>query len=512
VSAERDAEVPALAVRGVTKWFGGLPALQDVSLELLPGRIHALVGENGAGKSTLIKIAAGIHRPDEGTVELVGDPVSVASPAQAHRLGISVVHQEPALFPDLDVAENVLIGREPRTRWGGIDRRKMYETTEGLVAQLGHKIDGHASAASMAVADRQLLQIARALATNARVLILDEPTASLSPGEVARLFRIARTLKERGVAILFVTHRLDEVFELADSVTVLRNGRFVSAGPIEHYDTTRLIRDMIGGALEELYPDDQQAPLGPTALEVRNLTRAPRFYDVSFAVRYGEILGFSGLVGAGRTEVARVIFGIDHADSGQVLIDGQRAKIRRPVDAVRNGVAYVPEDRQHQGLALDFAIDQNITLPTLGRFTRLGLLRRSLENAVAREFVARLSIQAAGVTQMSSELSGGNQQKVLLAKWLNTDPRILILDEPTRGIDVQTKAEVHRIITRLASEGMAVVLISSDMPEVIALSSRVLVLYEGRITGEFHKIDATHEQLMLAATAQSPSALAKSVQ
>ena len=489
---------PRAELREVSKRFGATQALASVSFELRPGEIHALVGENGAGKSTLVKILAGIHQPDSGTILLDGVATQIHGPAQARALGIAVVHQEPRLFPDLTVAENVFIGHAPAGRLGTIDWRRTRQDAKALFAELDVQFDVGALVRGLSMADQQLIEIAKSLSVEARVLILDEPTASLSAHEVGRLFAIVRRLRERGVAILFVSHRLDEVFELSDRATVFRDGRHVITSDTAGLTTADLVRSMVGRTVS-LFPK-VETPVGDVLLEVAGLTRAGVFRDISFSVRAGEIVGFAGLVGAGRTEVARVLFGIDQPDDGRILLGGQDVKFANPSAAMHAGIAYLPEDRHQGGLVLDFSIAQNVTLPIMARlFPRL-LVHTSEERDVANEYTEQFSVRMTGVDQVARALSGGNQQKVVLAKWLATKPRILILDEPTRGIDIGAKVEVHRIISELAASGLGIILISSDLPEVLAMSDRIVVLHEGRLTAEIAGGEATAERVMFAAT------------
>jgi rhamnose transport system ATP-binding protein len=491
---------PAVAMSSISKQFGATQALSDVSLELRAGEIQALVGENGAGKSTLAKILAGIHQPDDGTILLAGEPVTLRNPTDARHWGIAVVHQEPQLFPDLSVAENVFIGHVPSGRLGTVDWGTMRSRSESIFEQLDVRLDPKAVVRGLSMADQQLIEIARSLSIDAKVLILDEPTASLSAHEVARLFAIVRRLRSRGVAILFVSHRLDEVFELCDRTTVLRDGRNVVTAPTAELTTADLIRHMVGRAVT-LFPRTE-SPVGDVLLEVDGLTRVGKFEDVTFTVRRGEIVGLAGLVGAGRTEVARVLFGIDQRDGGTTRLGGTDVTFASPSEAMAAGVAYLPEDRHQEGLILDFSIAQNVTLPILGRLFPGLFLQSSKERSVGDGYATRLDVRMTGVDQEASALSGGNQQKVVLAKWLATEPRLLILDEPTRGIDIGAKVEVHRIISELAASGLAILLISSDLPEVLAMSDRIVVLHEGRVTAEIARANATEEAVMYAATAQ----------
>jgi rhamnose transport system ATP-binding protein len=489
---------PRAELRGISKRFAATQALDDVSLDLLPGEIHALVGENGAGKSTLVKIMAGVHQPDSGTIWLDGETTQIHGPAHARSLGIAVVHQEPRLFPDLTVAENVFIGHAPAGRLGTIDWGGTRRAADALFKELDVHFDVGAPVRGLSMADQQLIEIAKSLSVEARVLILDEPTASLSAHEVARLFTIVRRLRDRGVSILFVSHRLDEVFELCDRATVFRDGRHVITTATNELTTADLVRHMVGRAVS-LFPK-VETPIGDVLLEVKGLTRTGVFHDVGFSVRSAEIVGFAGLVGAGRTEVARVLFGIDQRDGGEILLGGTHVSFASPSEAMHAGIAYLPEDRHHEGLVLDFSIAQNVTLPILPRLFPRFLVRASTERKVAHEYTEQFNVRMTGVDQLVGALSGGNQQKVVLAKWLAARPTILILDEPTRGIDIGAKVEVHRIISELAASGLGIILISSDLPEVLAMSDRILVLHEGRLTAEIPRERATEERVMFAAT------------
>ncbi|HEY4388074.1 MAG TPA: sugar ABC transporter ATP-binding protein, partial [Ktedonobacteraceae bacterium] len=441
---------PIVELSGITKSFGSVLALQGVALTLFPGEVHALVGENGAGKSTLVKILAGIHRPDAGVVRIGGSVVDLRSPTQAQALGVAVVHQEPMLFPDLDVAENVFMGRHPRDRFGAVDWKRMYREVDRLLASLDVSLSAHTPVQGLSVAEQQLVEIAKALSLEVRVLVLDEPTAALSPHEVDELFTIVRQLRERGVAVLFVSHRLEEIFEIAERLTIFRDGTHVLTAPVSEMTTEEIIKHMVGRELAHLFPKSE-AEIGEVVLDVRNLTRTGTFTDVSFQLRSGEILGFAGLVGAGRTEVARVLFGIDRASSGEIWLKDKQVRIRSPRNAMDYGIAYVPEDRHLHGLVMDFSIATNVTLPILQKVSRLGMMDSRAEKKIADDYSKQLRVRPAGIDQLVNALSGGNQQKVVLSKWLATNPSVLILDEPTRGIDVGAKAEVHRIISELTT-------------------------------------------------------------
>jgi rhamnose transport system ATP-binding protein len=501
VGTKATAAPPPAALAGVSKRFGATQALQDVSLDLRSGEIHALVGENGAGKSTVVKVLAGIHQPDAGAVMLDGEPVLLHGPAHSRSFGIAVVHQEPRLFPDLTVAENVFMGHTPKGRAGSVNWREMRRAADRIFESLRVRMDSSAVVRGLSMADQQLIEIAKALSVEARVLILDEPTASLSAHEVERLFAIVRQTRDSGVAVLFVSHRLEEVFVLCDRATVLRDGRHIVTAPTSELTAADLVRHMVGRAVS-LFPRSA-AKIGNVLLDVRGLTRVGAFRDITFSVRAGEIVGFAGLVGAGRTEVARVLFGLDRADAGEILLDGKRVSFRTPSAALGAGIAYIPEDRHLDGLVSGFSIAENVTLPILPRlFPRL-FLRSSRERGLAEGYIERLRIRSTGADELIEALSGGNQQKVVIAKWLATNPRVLILDEPTRGVDIGAKVEVHRIISDLAASGLGIVLISSELPEVLAMSDRIIVLHEGRVSAEIPHAEASEERVMFAATGQT---------
>ncbi|MFD9421586.1 MULTISPECIES: sugar ABC transporter ATP-binding protein [unclassified Streptomyces] len=498
---------PVLALRNVSKSFGAVQALKDVSLDLFPGEVHALAGENGAGKSTLIKTLAGVHRPDRGEVLLDGGPVVFHGPADARDAGIAVIYQEPTLFPDLSIAENIFMGRQPRRRLGRIDHRAVREATAALMRRLGVGLAPDRPARGLSIADQQIVEIAKALSFDARVLIMDEPTAALTGGETARLFSVVRTLRAEGAAVLFISHRLGEIFELCRRVTTLRDGRRVSSEPLEGLTEDDLVRRMVGRDLGDLYPK-QDTEVGGVALAVRRLTREGVFRDVSFDVRRGEIVALAGLVGAGRTEVAEAVFGIHRPDAGEVAVNGTVLRAGSPTAAMAAGLALVPEDRRRSGLVMELSIERNIGLTGLGEVRRAGLVSRVLEHGRAADWAVRLHLRYNRLSDPVDVLSGGNQQKVVLAKWLATGPAVLIVDEPTRGIDVGTKAEVHRLLSSLAAEGLAVLMISSDLPEVLGMADRVLVMHEGRLAAELPRGAATEEAVMAAATGRDERAAA----
>jgi rhamnose transport system ATP-binding protein len=494
-------ERPVLEMEHVSKQFGATLALDDVSLELRRGEIHALLGENGAGKSTLIKIMTGVQRQDGGEIRIDGTPVRVTSAQDAQRLGVAAIYQEPMIFPDLSVAENIFIGHRDRGKI--VDRRRMEREAREVLARLDVRLDVGEPARGLTLAEQQTVEIAKAISLDVRVLIMDEPTASLSAHEVQRLFRIVHTLRQQGVAILFISHRMEEVFEIADRVTILRDGRWISTTPRVELTPAAAINRMVGREVRELFRRERREP-GAVRLSVRGLRREGAFQDVSFDLRAGEVLGFAGLVGARRTDVGLALFGIAPADGGEIELDGTSVTVSSPHDAMALGIAYSTEDRRQLGLVMPLSIAANVSLPSLPRFlTPAGMVRRAEERATAEAFRQRLSIRAPSVDTPASSLSGGNQQKVVISKWLETNPKVMILDEPTRGIDVGAKVEVHQLIDDLAARGMAIILISSDLPEVLAMSDRILVMREGRQMAIFDHHEASQERVLSAAMGQS---------
>ncbi|MFC9558842.1 sugar ABC transporter ATP-binding protein [Agromyces sp. NPDC056965] len=490
---------PALELRDIQKSFGSVVALRSGTIEVDAGSIHALVGENGAGKSTLVKIVAGLYRRDAGVFRLEGTEVDFTSTADSKAAGIAVIYQEPTLFPDLSVTENVFMGRQPVGRFGRIDRKAMRTEVDGLFQRLGVRIDPDRPADGLSIADQQVIEIAKAISLDAKVLIMDEPTAALSGVEVDRLFQIARSLRDEGRAIIFISHRFDEVFDLCDTVTVMRDGAYISTSRISDTNVDEIVRQMVGRDVTELFPK-QETTIGAPLLEVEGLTSAGIFHDISLTVRAGEIVGLAGLVGAGRSEVARAIFGVDHYQAGSVRLNGRPVPAKSPTAAMRLGLALVPEDRRKQGLVLDSSVSRNTTLAIRSQLARFGIITSGFENRAARVWASRLEVKTNALSTVAGTLSGGNQQKVVLGKWLATEPTVLIIDEPTRGIDVGTKAEVHRLLSELAGQGMGILMISSELPEVLGMADRVLVMREGRITAEIDRADATSENVMFAAT------------
>jgi rhamnose transport system ATP-binding protein len=485
-----------LKLTAIDKSFAGVHALQGASFELRPGEVHALVGENGAGKSTLIKIMTGAHSADAGTLQIRDRVVEQNDPLTARALGIAAIYQQPALFPDLTVAENLALGLEPGGGWRRIDWRGRRLRARRLLERIGGRIHPDAEARSLTMPEQQLVEIVRALGADARILIMDEPTASMAAREVDNLFRVINELRTQGVGIIYISHRLDELYRIADRVTVLRDGKTVATCPVAEVDRAALIRLMVGREIASVYPK-RTVPLGDVVLEARNLgCGATGVHGVSFHARAGEILGFAGLVGAGRTELARTLFGLTPADTGEIRLRGRPVVIDRPQRAVDLGVAYVPEDRRHHGVILEMAVAPNATLASLPRISVLGLLRFGRETRIARSFVERLAIKAGSLDTLAGELSGGNQQKLALARWLATEPAVLILDEPTQGIDVAAKAEIHALMGELAAKGLAIVMISSELPEVLALADRIVVMRAGTVAGILDRAEATQERIL----------------
>lgn len=482
-------------------------ALSDMSLAVVPGEIHALVGENGAGKSTLIKIMTGVYQPDSGEILHEGKAVTIRNTHDAQALGIAAMYQEPMVFPDLDVAENIFISH--RNLGMVMNWSKLYQSSDELISRLGVSLDVRRAASGLTLAEQQTVEIARALSLNVKVLIMDEPTASLSAHEVERLLNIAKALKARGVAVLYISHRLDEIFRIADRVTVLRDGKHISTKPIAEVNHDGMVKDMVGRALDKFATKTKANEHGPLLLSVKNLSLDGVFHNVTFDLHKGEVLCFAGLVGSRRTDVGLALFGISPSTGGSIELNGRQVGISTPQQAMDHGIAYVSEDRRKLGLAMTMPIYANASLASLKKFLRrLGFIDRAAENAMAEHYRERLSIRSPDVKIEVGKLSGGNQQKVMLAKWLETKPRLLIFDEPTRGVDVGAKSEVHNIIRELAKQGVAILVISSDLPEVMALADRVLVMREGRQMGIFDISDCSQERVIALATGQDQVASA----
>jgi ribose transport system ATP-binding protein len=494
---------PIVAIRHLNKSFPGVRALIDAQFELFPGEVHALMGENGAGKSTIMKVLAGVYQKDSGEIEVAGKPVDIPSPRAAQELGIGIIHQELNLMNHLSVAQNVFIGREPKSRSGlTIDSTKLHADTQAILDRLHLKLDPKTLVSDLTVAKQQMVEIAKALSfEGTRVLIMDEPTAALNNVEIDDLFRIIRQLKEHGVGIVYISHKMDELKRISDRVTVMRDGQYINTVPTATTSMETIISMMVGRTLLNNEGPAPRAENNETVLEVRKLNRGRVIKDVSFSVRKGEILGFAGLMGAGRTEVARAIFGADKIDSGEIIIKGNKVSIQSPADAVKYGIGYLSEDRKHLGLATGMDCASNIVLSSLKRFLSFNfILKKSAIRDVGKQFVKQLEIKTPSLEQQVRFLSGGNQQKIVIAKWLVRDCEILFFDEPTRGIDVGAKSEIYKLLNALAQQGRAIVVISSELPEVLRLSHRILVMCEGRITGEVPAEEATQENIMRLAT------------
>jgi ribose transport system ATP-binding protein len=497
-----DAANLLVEMEGIGKEFPGVRALKDARFELRAGEVHALVGENGAGKSTLMKILAGVYRRDSGRVRLKGVDAEFANPRAAQLRGIAMIHQELSLMPHLTAAQNIYIGREPH-RWLPfvLDDRALNEQARALFERLHIRLTPQARVARLTVAQQQMIEIAKALSLDAQVVIMDEPTASLTEAEIDELFRIIRHLRETGVGVVHISHRLEELKRISDRITVMRDGQYIATVETKDASIPQIIRMMVGRTIFEEAPEIPATPDPNVVLEVRNLNRGRAVRDVSFTLRRGEILGFAGLVGAGRTEVARAVFGADRPDSSDIRVHGKVARIRSPGDAVRQRIGYLSEDRKRYGLALSMDVETNIVLATFRRFLRaLGRVDERLTRATAQQLVQRLAIKTPSLRQKVRNLSGGTQQKVVVAKWLTADTDILIFDEPTRGIDVGAKSEIYRLLNDLAKQGKAIIMISSELPEILRMSHRIVVMCEGRITGELAGREATQEQIMTLAT------------
>jgi rhamnose transport system ATP-binding protein len=489
----------------VTKSYAGVQALKRASLELRAGEVHALVGENGAGKSTLIKILTGAVQPDGGEITLNGSRLERLTPSAAKALGIAAIYQQPALFAELTVAENIALGLERTGRWGRVDWRARRARAEALLARVGARIDPEADAGELSMPQQQLVEIARALGADARVLILDEPTASLSKEDTDNLFRVVRELRAQGVGMIYISHRLEELPTIADRVTVLRDGTTIATRDMADVNREQLIQMMVGRELAAVFPK-RPVPLGDTVLELRRVCcAAGGVRDVDLTVRAGEIVGLSGLVGAGRSELARTIFGLTPADSGEIRVRGKTVRIGSPAEAIRQGIAYVPEDRRRHGVVLEMPVSENVTLAALDNLSRFGALDFRRERELAADYTKRLGVKTASIRSLVSTLSGGNQQKVALSRWLLTKPTLLILDEPTQGIDVGAKSEIHELMTELATQGVAILMISSELPEILGMSDRIAVMHGGTIVGVLDRSEATPERVLARALGQQTS-------
>lgn len=488
-----------LVMENISKAFPSVQALDNVQLAVKKGTVHALMGENGAGKSTLMRVLIGLHPPDSGKIFFKGQEVAIPDTKTALDMGISMIHQELSPVPDMTVAENIYLGREPLGKFGLINKRKMISDTRKLLKQLDITLDATKKMRELSIANTQMVEIAKAISYDSSLIIMDEPTSAITEREVASLFKMIHSLIDKGVSIIFITHKLDEVFKIADEITVFRDGKYVGTVPAAETSKNTLISMMVGRELTNIFPKED-AEIGDVILEVRNLNRKGKVNNVSFVLRQGEILGLAGLMGAGRTEIIEGIFGIEKIDSGEIIINGCKAKIRKPEDAKRYGMALLTEDRRRTGILSVLPVRDNMVVANLVRFRKWGFLQTHLIEETCNQEKAKLDIKTPSMDQLIKLLSGGNQQKVLVSRWLLTSPSILILDEPTRGIDVGAKAEIHRLMSKLAQEGKAIIMISSELPEILGMSDRVLVMHEGDLTGEFSRAEASQENIMLAAT------------
>jgi rhamnose transport system ATP-binding protein len=496
---------PILELSGVSKSFPGVKALEGVALKLYPGTVTALIGENGAGKSTLVKILTGVYTPDEGRILLGGTGTVIPNAEAAFRLGVTATHQETVLFDELTVTENIFLGQQIVNRLGLLDWKAMRARARAILAELEVDLDPDMRLRDLAIARKHLVAIARALSVDAKIVIMDEPTAALSHKEVEELYAIVAKLKREGKAILFISHKFEEIFRIADRYAVFRDGKAVGEGLVAEATPAGLIALMVGRAVDQVFPK-VAVPPGAPVLAVAGLSHPTEFADITFELRKGEILGFYGLVGAGRSEVMQALFGITRPSAGTVALDGKPIAIRRPADAVAAGLVYVPEERQRQGAILALPVFQNMTLPSLDRITRRGFLALAREFELARRYASRLDLRAASLSQEVGTLSGGNQQKVVIGKWLATGPRVIILDEPTKGIDVGSKAAVHGFMSELAGNGLSVIMVSSEIPEILGMSDRVVVMRQGRIAGRFARDGLSAETLVRAATGNEAEA------
>ena len=500
MSVASAANIPLLEMRGIVKTYPGVKALDGVDFSVLPGEVHALIGENGAGKSTLMKILAGADTKDTGHIVINGVEMHISSPQEAMRYGISIIYQEFNLVPYMNAAENIFLGREPVGSVPGmIDFARMYTDAERIIKELGVRLNVRTPINQLSVAQQQMVEIAKATSRKSTIIAMDEPSATLTDHELENLFALIRRLKNEGVSIIYISHRLEEIFEIADRVTVLRDGCLVEMKNVADTDRDDIIHMMVGRELKEKIPK-VSAEVREVALTLKNIVRTGVLHDISFEVKRGEVLGLAGLVGAGRTEVARAIFGADPIDSGEILIDGELVVINSPRDAIQLGIGLVTEDRKSLGLVLGMAVRENVSLANLGILSRLGFINRRKEKAVADEYIEDLLIKTPSMEQAVQNLSGGNQQKVVLAKWLFTKSKVLIFDEPTRGIDVGAKIEIYQLMNKLAESGVAIIMISSELPEILGMSDRILVMHEGSIAGELSREEATQEKIMHLAT------------
>lgn len=488
------AKAPFLEMRGITKQFPGVLALNKVSLSIYPGKVLALVGENGAGKSTLMKVLSGVHKRDAGEILLDGQSVEIASPLHSRQLGISIIYQELSVLNNMDIAENIFVGREKKKN-GFVDKKLQHEEAAKLLARVGLTIDTHTMTRRLSTAQKQMVEVAKALSFNSKLIIMDEPTSSLTDKETAMLMDIIRKLRSEGVAIVFISHRMNEIFEISDEIAVMRDGEMVQHMITSEVNEQQVIAAMVGRDVNDIF-HKEEAPIGNVVLEVKNLSTKNFLKDISFNVRSGEIVGFAGLVGAGRSEVMRALFAVDRRETGEIFVDGKKVEINSTVDALNAGLGFVPEDRKEQGLILKQTIRANASLAALNSVANGWFIDKKREKSLSDEYVSKLKVKTPSIEQLIMNLSGGNQQKVVIAKWMATNPKVLILDEPTRGIDVGAKKEIHTLMSELAKQGVAIIMISSELPEVLGMADRIYVMHDGRIKGEIDRANASQESIM----------------
>jgi len=488
------ATAPFLEMKNITKQFPGVLALNNVNLQVYPGQVLALVGENGAGKSTLMKVISGVHKMDAGEITLEGKSVTITSPLHSRQLGISIIFQELSVLNNMNIAENIFVGREKKKN-GFVDKKAQHEEAKALLARVGLDIDTRTKTGLLSTAQKQMVEVAKALSFNSKLIIMDEPTSSLTDNETAKLMTIIRNLRDEGVAIVFISHRMNEIFEISDEIAVMRDGEMVGRMITSEVDEQQVIAAMVGRDVNDIF-HKEEAPIGDIMLEVKNLSTKNFLKDISFNVRAGEIVGFAGLVGAGRSEVMRAVFGIDPRTSGEIYVGGEKKEIGSTVDALRAGMGFVPEDRKEQGLILKQTIRANASLAALSSVANGWFIDKGKEKNLSDEYVSKLKVKTPSIEQLIMNLSGGNQQKVVIAKWMATNPKVLILDEPTRGIDVGAKKEIHTLMSELAKQGVAIIMISSELPEVLGMADRIYVMHDGRIKGEIDRENASQEAIM----------------
>nr|WP_321008072.1 sugar ABC transporter ATP-binding protein [Hungatella effluvii] len=481
-------------MKQIIKSFNGVEVLHGIDFSLRAGTVHALMGENGAGKSTLMKVLAGVHKCDDGEIWLKGKKTEIQSPRHAQELGIAMIHQELSPVPEMTVAENIFLGREPR-KGLFVDYKKMYADTEKLLGEMKVRVSPRAKIGRLKVADQQLIEISKAISLNADIIVMDEPTSAITDQEVEILFKTIADLKKKGTGIIYISHKMDEIFRIADDITVLRDGTYVNSWEAKDIDNNTLIKNMVGRELNEIFPKIK-VPAKDVVMEVRHFTKENQFEDISFLVREGEILGIAGLIGAGRTELMNAIFGLEKPDSGEVFFEGKKVEIRRPSDAIRHGIAYVTEDRKNEGLVLEMGVGQNITIASMKTLSSGMFIKRQEEKKTIDDQIRALRIKVHSPRQLVGKLSGGNQQKVVLAKWMMKNPKLLILDEPTRGIDIGAKSEIYKLMGEFVEKGNSIIMISSEMPEAMGMSDRILVLSNGRLSGELSREEFVQEDIM----------------